>query len=196
VENLIANKESFDLREGVRAAAGLLPVQSDANTEAQVLDFIAGRLESLFREQGLPANEVRAVLAEQAHDPYTASLAVRQLVEATARDDWELLLDAYARCVRITRDNVEQYTLRPQALREDAEKELLAALVDAQGGRDGTVATLVSSLEELQPAISRFFDEVLVMDDDESVRHNRLALLQSVTALASGIADLSHLEGF
>ena len=76
------------------------------------------------------------------------------------------------------------------------EQELLAVCVDAEGEKDGSVATFVASLQELQPAISRFFDEVLVMDEDESVRHNRLALLQRIAALADGIADLSYLEGF
>lgn len=196
LENLIANEVSFDLREGLRAAAELLPASSDGATIDYVLDFIAGRLESLLRDQGLPANEVRAILAEQAHDPFAAARAAGELAEATARGDWEQLLDAYARCVRITRDVETRHTLRPQAFRHDAEKELLAALVDAQGQKDGTVPTLVASLEQLQPAISRFFDDVLVMDEDEALRHNRLALLQGVVALASGIADLSHLEGF
>jgi glycyl-tRNA synthetase beta subunit len=48
----------------------------------------------------------------------------------------------------------------------------------------------------MAPVINRFFDDVLVMDEDEAVRQNRLALLQRVVALADGVADLSQLEGF
>lgn len=196
VENLIANEQPFDLREGLEAAAEHLPVSSDEEMKAQVLDFIAGRLEALLRDHGLPANEVRAVLAEQAHDPFAAARATRELAQATAREDWEQLLDSYARCVRITRDVAERYPLRAQAFRTGAEKQLLAACVDAEGQKDGTVPTLVASLESLQPAIDRFFEEVLVMDEDEAVRENRLALLQGVAGLADGVADLSKLEGF
>ncbi len=196
VENLIANEQAFDLRAGLDAAAALLPVSSDETVRELALEFVAGRLESLLREQGLPANVVRAVLAEQAHDPFAAAQAARELHAATGEAGWEALLDAYARCVRITRDQPQQIPLRPQALFHSAEKELLALCVDAQGQKDGTVATLVASLQQLQPAISRFFDEVLVMDEDERVRQNRLALLQAVAALADGIADLSQLEGF
>jgi glycyl-tRNA synthetase beta subunit len=46
------------------------------------------------------------------------------------------------------------------------------------------------------PVINRFFDEVLVMAEDEPTRQNRLALIQRIAALAHGVADLSLLEGF
>jgi glycyl-tRNA synthetase beta subunit len=48
----------------------------------------------------------------------------------------------------------------------------------------------------LIPAITAFFDKVLVMAEDQAVRENRLGLLQSIAALSNGIADLSKLEGF
>ena len=196
VENLIANQQPFDLSRALSLAAELLPVSNDAQAETQVLDFIAGRLESLLREQGLPASVVRAVLAEQAHNPFAASQAVRDLAEATTRENWGQLLDAYARCVRITRNEEIHHPLRPQSFRTTAEKVLLAVCVDAEGQKDGTVPTLVASLERLQPAITRFFEEVLVMDEDEALRENRLALLQGVAGLPCGIVDLSLLEGF
>jgi glycyl-tRNA synthetase beta subunit len=46
------------------------------------------------------------------------------------------------------------------------------------------------------PAVIRFFDEVLVMADDCSLRENRLGLLQRIVRLGSGVADMSKLEGF
>jgi glycyl-tRNA synthetase beta subunit len=61
---------------------------------------------------------------------------------------------------------------------------------------DGMVEGLVASLRVLEPDIGRFFDAVLVMDEDTAVRQNRLALLQQIAYLAKGIADLSQLEGF
>ena len=48
----------------------------------------------------------------------------------------------------------------------------------------------------MMPAINRFFDEVLVMADDERLRQNRLGLLQRIAGLAEGVADMSKLEGF
>jgi glycyl-tRNA synthetase beta chain len=46
------------------------------------------------------------------------------------------------------------------------------------------------------PAISKFFDDVLVMADDQAARENRLGLLQKIAGLAQGLADFSKLEGF
>src|SRR5690606_2651654 len=83
VENLMANEVEIDLRAALAEAARLLPVQSDESTINNVLGFITGRLEALLRDQGLPANEVRAVLAEQAHNPCAAARAVEALVAAT-----------------------------------------------------------------------------------------------------------------
>ncbi|MDX1686825.1 MAG: glycine--tRNA ligase subunit beta [Candidatus Promineifilaceae bacterium] len=196
VENLIGNGQEFDLRVGLAEAAALLPAPSDEHLLFAVLDFIAGRLEASLRDEGAPANVVRAVLEEKAHNPYAAARATAALQEATEAAEWETLLDAYARCVRITRDQEEAFPLRPEAFTRPAEQQLLAAYEEAAAAKDGTVPTLVASLRQLEPAISRFFEDVLVMDEDPAVRKNRLALLQRVASLAEGVADLSELEGF
>ena len=196
VENLIANARDFDLRAALREAAALLPASADEETITETLQFIAGRLEVLLREQGLPAHAVRAVLAEQAHNPYAAARAAAALSEAVAAAAWPQTLDAYARCVRITRDQEQQYELRPDAFALPAEQALLTAYREAAASQDGTVPTLVASLREMEPAITEFFEDVLVMDEDQALRENRLALLQHIAALAHGIVDLSFMEGF
>jgi len=54
----------------------------------------------------------------------------------------------------------------------------------------------LTAFSPLIPAITRFFDEVLVMDEDAKVRENRLGLLQKIGGMAKGVADLGKLEGF
>jgi glycyl-tRNA synthetase len=196
IENLIAHQQPFDLRAAFAAAANLLPVPCDAAVLAEVLGFVNGRLEGVLRDVGYSAFVVKAVLAELGHDPYTASRVADALSEAIAAEDWPQLLDAYARCVRITRSQSETFTLHPDAFALPAEQELLTAYQQAAAQQDGTMPTFVATLRVLQPAISRFFDDVLVMDEDTAVRHNRLALLQHIASLTNGLADLSQLEGF
>jgi glycyl-tRNA synthetase len=58
------------------------------------------------------------------------------------------------------------------------------------------VPAFLDAFAPMIPAISRFFEVVLVMVDDESLRANRLALLRRIAGLADGVADLSRLEGF
>jgi len=60
----------------------------------------------------------------------------------------------------------------------------------------GSVDDFIKSFVPIIPAIDRFFEQVMVMTEDEALRENRLALLQRVVRLASGVADFSRLEGF
>lgn len=209
IENLVANRAPFDLRAALAAAARLLPVRRDGvgaedeatspratATIAAVLQFINGRLEGMLRERGLPAAVVRAVLAEQGHNPYAASEAATALAEAIAAPDWQEVLAAYSRCVRITRQLQHTLPVHPESFTMPAEQSLWAAYQAAAAVQDGTVTQLVTALRRLVPAITTFFIEVLVMDEDLAVRHNRLALLQCIASLPRGIAELSHLEGF
>ena len=196
IENLAAHEMSFDLQAALAAAGALQPVPFTEKAQADVLAFVNGRLEGLLRDQGLPASVVKAVLAAQAHNPYMAQKTAVALQQAIAAEDWENLLDAYARCVRITRSLDAAFALRPADFALPQEQALAAAYAEAKAAQDGSVAALVGALRLLQPAISAFFANVLVMDEDTAVRENRLALLQHIAALADGLADLSQLEGF
>ncbi len=196
IENLVANERPFDLRVGLAEAAKLLPIVADEAVLPQVLLFVNGRLEVVLREAGHPASVVKAVLAEQGHDPFVATKTAVALGQATQEEDWTQLLDAYARCVRITRKLETPFALHADKFALTEEQALYAAYAQAEAAKDGTVATFVTSLRELEAAITAFFDAVLVMDEDTAVRENRLALLQYIAGLTAGIADLSKLEGF
>lgn len=196
IDNLLAHHVSLDLRQALNETATLLPVSSDDATRESVLQFIEGRLEGVLRERGHNASVVKAVLAEQAHNPYAASQAAAALSDAIGVWDWSALLDAYARCVRITRNLEAPLALRPDDLDLPAEKTLWQAYQTVAAAQDGQVTTFVDALRQLEPAITAFFVDVLVMDEDTARRDNRLALLQHISALPAGVADLSHLEGF
>jgi glycyl-tRNA synthetase len=196
IENLVAHSLSFDMREGVAAAAAFQPLTCDEAVQVQVLGFINGRLEGMLREKGYNASVVKAVLAEQSHNPYAAFKTAEALHQSTQLDQWEGLLDAYARCVRITRTQAERYKLRPGNFELPAEQNLAMAYQVATAAQNGELSTFVESLRILKNPINKFFDDVMVMDENQQVRENRLALLQSIAALADGLADLSQLEGF
>ncbi len=196
IENLTAHRQRFDLRAGLDAAGGLLPVAWSDAARAEVLAFIGGRLDVVLRDAGYGSSVVKAVLAEQTHDPYAARLAAAALSEAIQSPDWPALLNAYARCVRITRPLKETYSLRPDALAVAEERAVLDELTQAEAAKDGSVETFVTSLRRMQPSISQLFEAVLIMDEDAAVRENRLALLQRVAGLAGGVVELAVLEGF
>jgi glycyl-tRNA synthetase len=195
IENLVANKVQIDLRRALSGAGALLPIEATEETLSEVMVFIHGRLATYLQEKGIRTSVVRAVLAEQGHDPYSAATAAKNLNETVKSESWPTLLDAIARCVRISREQ-PVHDLDPNQLNLPEEKTLWKAFLQASEMLDGTVSALVAALTFIEPSISGFFDGVLVMDDDPAIRQNRMALVQKITTLSDGIADLSYLEGF
>ena len=198
VQSLAAFDLDFDLTEGIALASAQLPIPTDSTIQQNCLDFIVGRLRNSLTEQGYRYDVVDAVLAEQQSNPAGVVRAVRELSAWVARPDWTTILPAYSRCVRITRDQKTLYTVDPMAFRESAEKELYSVVLDLESAarQPGAVDELLSAFEPIIPTINRFFDTVLVMDEDPKVRANRLGLLQHISALTRGVADFSKLEGF
>ncbi|GAP09735.1 glycyl-tRNA synthetase, tetrameric type, beta subunit [Bellilinea caldifistulae] len=198
VQNLIHWNLDFDLRAGLQAAAKGLPIPASPESLQTCLEFIIGRLQSYLLEEGYRYDVIAAVLAEQGHNPAAAFRAVQQLQQWVQREDWNRILPAYARCVRITRDQQETFSIEPDALVEDAEKALLSALLQAETTprRSGSVEDFFNVFLPMIPVINHFFDEVLVMSEDAVQRANRLGMLQRIAGLARGVADFSRLEGF
>jgi len=198
VQNLIQANIPLDLQKIVSQAAAQLPLESGSKESQACLDFIAGRLEQMLLEEGYPYDVVKAVLAAQGANPAQAMQAIRELSQWVKRDDWRDILPAYSRCVRITRSEKVTYNINAGYFKESQESALYEAVQTAQGkvSAEPTVENLLSSLLPVIPAINAFFDAVLVMDENQAVRENRLGLLQAVSNLAAGIVDLSKLEGF
>ncbi len=198
VQPLIEHGIDFDLRVAIRAAGAFQPIPVSDETHAQILDFINGRLRVLLIDEGSRYDVVDAVLVERGFDPYQAKKSVIGLSEWVQKPDWPTTLQAYARCVRITRDQKQIYEVVPANFTMEAEKTLwetyqsVPATLDTVTSADG----FLTAFKPLIPAITQFFDEVLVMDENQRVRENRLGLLQKIGRMAKGVADISKLEGF
>jgi glycyl-tRNA synthetase len=199
VQALIGTKLDFDLRWAVKEiAAPALPIPAEAENLEACIQFIIERLRNLLLEQGGRYDVVEAVLGAQGHNPAQAAQALAALTAWVERPDWNTILPAYSRCVRITRDLKERYPVTPEFFAEAAERELYAALqnVEATPRRAGSVEDFFACFLPLIPQINHFFDAVLVMAEDAALRQNRLGMLQRIASLADGVADFSRLEGF
>ncbi|NPV75253.1 MAG: glycine--tRNA ligase subunit beta [Anaerolineae bacterium] len=198
VQVLMSWDLDFDLRLGLKLAAGNLPIEASVDSQTECLEFISGRLRALLIEWGFRYDVVDAVLAAQKHNPAGAHRAVKQLSEWVKRPDWNIILPAYARCVRITRSQPGPFNLDEKLFREEEERKLYQALQIARSaaGQDGSLEGFMRAFLPMIPVINRFFDVVLVMAEDAALRANRLGLLKAVADLAAGIADFSALEGF
>ncbi|PWH16576.1 MAG: glycine--tRNA ligase subunit alpha/beta [Anaerolineae bacterium] len=198
VQNLLAWKLDFSLQKALQAAAQLLPLEATSESLATCQAFLIERLRNYLLEQGYRYDVVEAVLAVQGENPFAAEQAIQALSQWVGREDWHTILPAYARCVRITREFTQRFPLDEALLQETAERALYDAFVQAQAvpRRPGSVDDFLNAFLPLIPAINRFFDQVLVMCEDQNLRQNRLGLLQRIVALADGVADFSRLEGF
>jgi glycyl-tRNA synthetase len=200
VQPVIEHSLDLDLRAAVSRSALLQPIEVSPEVQAQVLDFIAGRLRVVVLDMGYKHDVVDAVLAVQSGSPSAAALSIEQLAAWVARPDWNTILPGYARCVRIIR-SAQLKGDQPQAVQasllvEPAELELYSSQKSTIDHRPSSIDDFLSIVTALIPAINTFFDKVLVMAEQPELRQNRLALVGQIAGLADGLADMSKLEGF
>jgi glycyl-tRNA synthetase len=196
VQPLIEHDVDFDLAEAMKKSTKTQPIEVKDDVQKQILEFISGRLKVVLNDMGYKYDVIEAVLAAQSNNPAGTVRAVKQLQAWVTRSDWSSILDGFARCVRITRDQKAQFQVSEKRLVEEAEKGLYEAVKNLPAVVEGDVDILLKNVAALIPSITVFFDKILVMAEDQVVRENRLGLLQRIASLANGVADLSKLEGF
>ncbi len=193
VSALVANQRGFSVSAGLRSAAARLPVPMSPEALDAAARFISDRQRAALLEDGKRNDAVEAVLAVQADNPYAAAQQVLQLETAVAAADWPILLAAFSRCARISKAFVDDGRT-PVSDPEPASQALKTALDGLEKPAD--VSRFISALRGLEPAITYFFDKVLVNAEDAGHKHARLQLVSRVAALAAGVCDVSKLEGF
>ncbi|VVE39795.1 glycine--tRNA ligase subunit beta [Pandoraea anhela] len=173
---------------------------ADSAYLSDVYQFVLDRLRGYLREQGYAANEIDAVLADQ--PKYLGDLIERlDAVRAfSALPQAEALAAANKRIGNILKKTAPPAdgTISPDLLLEPAEKALAAALEKVtpaveQKFEAREYAQALSALAELRDAVDAFFNDVMVMADEEALRNNRLALLKNLHFQMNRVADLSKL---
>ncbi|MCH8497693.1 MAG: glycine--tRNA ligase subunit beta [Marinobacter sp.] len=198
---IIERKLPLDLQTCCEWAAENFAGLAAAETVNTVVDYMLERFRAHYEDQGVGAEVYLAVHARRPtrpldfHQRVEAVEAFRQLPQAQA------LAAANKRVSNIlTKQGGDRIgeTVDASLLQDDAEKALAAA-VDAQSAKvlplfdAGDYGTALASLAELRDTVDTFFDDVMVMADDEAVRNNRLALLNRLRNLFLRVADISVL---
>lgn len=200
VQNLIHWNLFFNLSQGLDLAGNALKstIVLSKEQKEDCLSFIIGRLENYLLEQGFRYDVIKSVLAEQGENPARAFMTIKQLEEWVKRKDWSTILPAYARCVRITRGLKTIYPVNSSLFTEEVEKKLANYVQKIQSTlpADYGIDDFLRAFQPVIPVIDQFFEEVLVMAEEQDVRENRLGLLQQISAMTNGNADFSKLEGF
>jgi glycyl-tRNA synthetase beta chain len=162
--------------------------------------FVYDRLRGYLREQGYTANQIAAVVDARPADIHLvpAKLAAVQAFEALP--EAAALAAANKRIVNILRKSGEEASasVDPTRFADGAERDLHAAFatlgpdVDARCER-GDYTGALKALATTKPVVDRFFDDVMVMTDDDAIRANRLSLLTGVARTMNRVADISKL---
>ena len=177
---------------------------SNAAYAESVRSFFRERLEFYLKDaRGYAYDVVSAVLAVDSDDVVDAAARAEAVSKVRGSADFESISSAFKRMKNILRQAAEKtkvIAMRVDAagLQEESEKELAALIPQTvarveklRSARDYEGALL--EIAKLRPAIDKFFDKVMVMVDDEHLRANRLALLQTVVKEFSTIADFSEI---
>jgi glycyl-tRNA synthetase beta chain len=188
------------IEETLNALQGVKLSQDRAVVAEQVLDFVRGRLKAQWSEE-FPADLVEAVLSAGFDDVVDARKRLEALAEVKARPDFAPLAVAFKRVANIQEKagGAGAGRVDPALLTDEAEKRLLAELERVEGEaaalrQHRNYPAVLRNVATLEPAVARFFDDVLVMAEEPALRANRLGLMRRVASLFSDLADFRKIQ--
>ena len=191
----------LDLKPLIAKSAVLLSSKVDAaKVEQDVFDYILERLRAYYLDRDVKPDVFDAVFALSPSRPLDFDKRIRAVSVFRELTVAESLAAANKRVGNILKkSSVSSVTVDEKLLSEDAEKELyqiLSALSVAVEPMfdSGEYEKALSHLSSLRDPVDAFFDSVMVMADDEAVKNNRIALLNTMNQLFLRAADLSRLH--
>ena len=174
----------LDINKYIQQSLGLLPVQKDCAEE--VKEFFIQRMIILLSEK----YNKNALEACSAKNPLSDICDYVKRVEIVEKLNSATLIENANRVIRILKTE-ENSAINEGLFNLDAEKELYNAIKLVQPTSDYNV--YLEELEKLNPSVSKFFDDVLVMDNDENIKKNRLALLTLLKQKYEYLTDFSKI---
>ncbi len=197
---LIENKISLDLAELLELAISQypeLPKSDGLNTT--VLNYMIERLKAWYEDADISAEIFQSVSAKNLSTPTDIDARIAAVAEFSKLDAAASLAAANKRVSNIlAKQDSEPGALSQAHLVEAAEKDLAQAVESISAEvtplfADSQYAQALTALSKLREPVDAFFDQVMVMAEDETLRNNRLALLKELRALFLEVADISYL---
>lgn len=163
----------------------------------RVYEFFEQRIRNVLNDKGYRYDVIEAVVTCGYDNLTETLLRAEALNKMQATDTFAKVLTAFTRANNLAK-KAEGSEVSDEYLVEDVEKQLWSDVQFAETAIANQVQermyaealTVISTLEE---SISAFFDGVMVMDENENIKNNRLALLVRVSALSNKIADLTKI---
>lgn len=204
---MIEGKLELDLEACLKKAVGnyndaLFKDQfTRSDLVVQIFDFMMERLRRYYIDQNISPDNFEAVLMRRPSQPYDFHRRLNAVVQFRKLPESESLAAANKRIGNILKQigNHDNIKFSHDLLKEDAEQKLANALDSIREKvtpllDNGEYEHALSELAGLKDEVDTFFDDVMVMCDDEALKNNRLALLLQLSNLFLKTADISRLQ--
>ncbi len=202
---LVERQIDIDLRSLIVESASAQPKGKAERDEisAEVYDYITERLRRYFldRDASLATETFDAVRARAPVSLVDFDRRLAAVQDFISLDAAASLASANKRIANILRQAGDDHTgdVNKNLLQDPAEEALFAALGNASETvrpmlEERQYTEALSALAALREPVDRFFDDVMVMVDDEALKNNRLALLGGLRKLFLNVADISRLS--
>ena len=165
----------------------------------QIMEFFKQRLRNLLMDQGIRYDVIDAVFADKRNDDMV-DLAVRckALAAYVEAGNAEPLVQVSVRVSNLCKKIEKEVAISAGLFKHESESELqkVVAAVNKEIIPEMVLfdyAAVLKAAEKVIEPVNTFFDNVMVMDEDENVKNNRLAMLEEVRGIVNAVGDLSLL---
>jgi len=198
VNILIDAKYSISLETLVKEVLNLLSITDKEKTAkilSDVQEFFRLRLKNVLTDEEVRYDIVDAALSIGMDDVYVTYLKAMAVSKQLASKDMAKAIQAFIRVGNLAK-KAEAIEIKENLFNTAEEVDLYKAYVSAASAVDSLIEGqdyhgAIDAMMDLTAPIDAFFDKVMVMDKDETIKNNRLALLKSITVMVNKVADFS-----
>ncbi|MDR0310169.1 MAG: glycine--tRNA ligase subunit beta [Acidobacteriota bacterium] len=172
----------------------------EGKCSGELMQFFEGRLRFLFEEMGFAYDCVNAAIAAGFDNPLDLLERLRAIQAMREEADFLSLASNFKRVVNILEQAEKRGDdVNPTFFADPAENALYRSYLDVRpeveaAGRNHDYGTALRALASMRGVVDEFFNRVMVMAEDAAIRANRIALLESISRLFSGLADISKIS--
>ena len=168
-----------------------------------IINFIAERFKNFLIEEGYSVNVIDSVLSTGFNNIVDCYNRIKAIEKFKKQKDFEELALAFKRVVNIAKDTPSA-KINVKLFKDSSEKNLFKTFTDIkkksekyfEGNnltKESDYIKALNSIKTLKKPVDDFFDSVMVMDKDEKLKNNRLAILRDIKELFFKISDFSKI---
>ena len=207
LRTIIDNKLNLKLRNLISYNIKLLEEQgvtkTNQNSENEILNFLKERMKNILKDKNIKNDIIEASISSYFSDNYFELYKKNTLMNKYINKEPGInAISSYKRAFNIVEGAKENLSGRPDAVlfRKDEEKHLFDKLNEIRKSftvneQDKDYEKLLLSLSEIKIFTDKFFDNVIVNDDNSDIKNNRLELLKMFCNTFNNFINFSKLEG-